>query len=118
MGDVFRSPETATLVVLIFAFAQIFVHMIYFLHMNTSSEGGWNMLALLFTAVLAVFTLAGSLLVMYPMNANMMPALSAPHVSTMPYADAESEQPRSRATRRVPHKLAPASLARFAPPGT
>src|SRR3546814_20608090 len=63
-------PETATLVVLIFAFAQIFVHMIYFLHMNTSPEGGWNMLALIFTAVLVVITLAGSLWVMYHMNAN------------------------------------------------
>ncbi|NGY04213.1 cytochrome o ubiquinol oxidase subunit IV [Solimonas terrae] len=84
MGDVFRSPQTATLVILIFAFAQIFVHMVYFLHMNTSSEGGWNMLALIFTAVLVVITLSGSLWVMYHMNANMMPAMSAHDMRNMP----------------------------------
>ena len=33
-----------------FAAVQIVVHMIYFLHMNTKSEGGWTMLALIFTA--------------------------------------------------------------------
>ncbi|WP_028080657.1 cytochrome o ubiquinol oxidase subunit IV [Solimonas soli] len=73
MGDVFKSNHTATVVVLAFAFVQIFVHMVYFLHMNTSSEGGWNMLALIFTGVLVIITLSGSLWVMYHMNANMMP---------------------------------------------
>ncbi|HET8882777.1 MAG TPA: cytochrome o ubiquinol oxidase subunit IV [Solimonas sp.] len=84
MGDVFRSPQTAMLVVLIFAFAQIFVHMVYFLHMNTSSEGGWNMLALIFTAVLVVITLSGSLWVMYHMNANMVPAPATHDMREMP----------------------------------
>jgi cytochrome o ubiquinol oxidase operon protein cyoD len=84
MGDVFRLPQTATLVILIFAFAQIFVHMVYFLHMNTSSEGGWNMLALIFTAVLVVITLSGSLWVMYHMNANMVPATVTHDVREMP----------------------------------
>ena len=73
MGDVFRSNQTATVVILAFAFVQIFVHMVYFLHMNTASEGGWNMLALIFTGVLVIITLSGSLWVMYHMNTNMMP---------------------------------------------
>jgi len=73
MGDVFKSNQTATIVVLAFAFVQIFVHMVYFLHMNTSSEGGWNMLALIFTGILVVITLSGSLWVMFHMNTNMMP---------------------------------------------
>jgi cytochrome o ubiquinol oxidase subunit IV len=47
---------------------------VYFLHLNTSSEGGWNMLALIFTLVLVVIALSGSLWVMYHMNVNMMPA--------------------------------------------
>ena len=83
MGDVFKSKSTAIIVLLVFAFAQILVHMIYFLHMNTSSEGGWNMLALIFTAVLVVITLSGSLWVMYNMNANMMPS-SAHEMRTAP----------------------------------
>lgn len=56
-----------------FAAVQIVVHMVFFLHMNFRSEGGWTMLALGFTLILVVITLAGSLWVMYHMNTNMMP---------------------------------------------
>lgn len=59
--------------VLAFAAVQIVVHMVYFLHMNPQSEGGWSMLALIFTMVLVVITLAGSLWVMHHLNTNMMP---------------------------------------------
>jgi cytochrome o ubiquinol oxidase operon protein cyoD len=49
--------------------------MIYFLHMNAKSEGGWNMLALVFTIVLVVITLSGSIWIMFHLNDNMMPAM-------------------------------------------
>jgi cytochrome o ubiquinol oxidase operon protein cyoD len=62
------------MVILGFAAVQIVVHMVYFLHMNAKSEGGWTMLALIFTLVLVVITLSGSLWVMYHLNHNMMPA--------------------------------------------
>ena len=74
MGKVIPNSGTAAAVILAFAAVQILVHMYYFLHMNTKSEGGWNMLALIFTLVLVVITLAGSMWVMHHMNANMMPA--------------------------------------------
>jgi cytochrome o ubiquinol oxidase operon protein cyoD len=74
MAKVFDKPNSTALVILAFAVVQIVVHMIYFLHMDAKSEGGWNMLALIFTLVLVVITLAGSLWVMYHMNTNMMPA--------------------------------------------
>lgn len=74
MGKVFSSSTTTAIVVLGFAAVQIVVHMVYFLHMNTRSEGGWTLLALLFTIVLVVITLSGSLWVMYHLNHNMMPA--------------------------------------------
>ncbi len=73
MGRVIEDPGTTALVVLGFGAVQIVVHMVYFLHMNTRSEGGWNMLALIFTLVLVVITLAGSLWVMFHLNHNMMP---------------------------------------------
>ncbi len=73
MGDVLPSKQATVFIIMGFAVVQILVHMIYFLHMNTSSEGGWNMLALIFTLVLVVITLAGSLWVMFNMNDNMMP---------------------------------------------
>ncbi len=65
--------STAALVIVAFAAVQIVVHMIYFLHMNTKSEGGWTMLALIFTVIILTIALAGSLWVMYHMNVNMMP---------------------------------------------
>ena len=77
MGKVFDKSSVTAIVILGIAAVQIVVHMIYFLHMNTKSEGGWSLLALLFTLVLVVITLSGSLWVMYHLNNNMMPM--APH---------------------------------------
>lgn len=75
-GGVGTSATTA-LVVMAFAAVQIVVHMVCFLHMNTRAEGGWSMMALIFTAVLVLILMAGSLWVMYHLNANMMPM--SPH---------------------------------------
>lgn len=73
MADIAISSQMVGLVIMAFAVVQIVVHMVYFLHMNTTSEGGWNMLALLFTIVITVIMIAGSLWVMYHLNTNMMP---------------------------------------------
>lgn len=59
-------------VVIAFAVAQVVVHMVYFLHMNSRSEGGWTLLALLFTILMVGIVLSGSLWVMYHLNADMM----------------------------------------------
>jgi len=75
MGDVLDSRSATVLIVLAFAVVQIVVHMIYFLHMNFQSQGGWTMLSLIFTLVLVFITLFGSLWVMYHMNVNMMPSM-------------------------------------------
>ncbi|RZL91786.1 MAG: cytochrome o ubiquinol oxidase subunit IV [Variovorax sp.] len=83
MGKVFEKPGLTAFVILGFAAVQIVVHMIYFLHMNAKSEGGWNMLALIFTVVLVVITLSGSLWVMFHLNHNMMP-VSAHEMRTKP----------------------------------
>jgi cytochrome o ubiquinol oxidase operon protein cyoD len=60
-------------IVVAFAVVQIVVHMIYFLHMNTTSDAGWTMMALIFTIIIVVIALSGSLWVMYHLNVNMMP---------------------------------------------
>ena len=78
MSGGFAKPSTTAVVVLGLAAVQIIVHMIYFLHMNTKSEGGWNMLALVFTIVLVVITLSGSIWIMYHLNDNMMPGVMDP----------------------------------------
>ena len=56
-----------------FAVVQIIVHMIYFLHMTPKAEGGWSVTSLLFTVIVIVIMLAGSLWVMHHLNSNMMP---------------------------------------------
>jgi cytochrome o ubiquinol oxidase operon protein cyoD len=68
------SAGVTAMAIMAFAFVQIIVHMVYFLHMDTKSEGGWTMMALVFTVVLVVITLSGSIWVMYHLNTNMMPA--------------------------------------------
>ncbi|SEK94166.1 cytochrome o ubiquinol oxidase operon protein cyoD [Roseateles sp. YR242] len=73
MGKGITSSSTLALVLLAFAAVQIVVHMIYFLHMNSKVEGGWSMLALIFTVAIVFIMLAGSVWVMFHLNANMMP---------------------------------------------
>ena len=75
MGKVFQRPGVTVAILLAFAAVQIVVHMVYFLHMNAKSEGGWSLLALIFTVVLVVIALSGSLWVMYHLNENMMPSM-------------------------------------------
>ncbi|HEY8023444.1 MAG TPA: cytochrome o ubiquinol oxidase subunit IV [Burkholderiaceae bacterium] len=75
MGKVFEKSSIAGLVLLTLAAIQVVVHMVYFLHMNTKSEGGWTMLALMFTGMLVIIMLSGSLWVMYHLNHNMMPGM-------------------------------------------
>ncbi|NJR78201.1 cytochrome o ubiquinol oxidase subunit IV [Sphingomonas corticis] len=75
MADGIVGPQTAAGICMVFAVVQILVHMVYFLHMNTKSENGWTMMALIFTVIVVVIALTGSLWVMYHMNANMMPGM-------------------------------------------
>jgi cytochrome o ubiquinol oxidase operon protein cyoD len=83
MAKVFDKPNVTAIVILAIAAVQIVVHMVYFLHMNSKLEGGWSLLALLFTLMLLVIMLAGSIWVMYHLNANMMP-VSAHDMKNMP----------------------------------
>jgi cytochrome o ubiquinol oxidase operon protein cyoD len=73
MSGALPSKQITALVIMAFAVVQIVVHMIYFLHMNTRSENGWSMMALIFTIVMVVIALSGSLWVMNHLNSNMMP---------------------------------------------
>ena len=77
MGNVLDDTLRTSIVIMALAAVQIVVHMIYFLHMNTKSEGGWTFMALAFTLTLVVITLVGSIWVMYHMDQNMMPM--SPH---------------------------------------
>ncbi len=89
MNQVIDNRAAAIAVVLILAVAQIVVHIVYFLHLDTRSEGGWNMLAFIFSTVLVVIVLGASIWVLYHENMNMMPGMmpatsQQPHTMTMP----------------------------------
>lgn len=84
MNKVIADSSTLGFVVLGFAAVQVVVHMIYFLHMNTKVEGGWSMLAMLFTLMVLIIMMAGSIWVMYHMNKNMMPTMSSQDMRNMP----------------------------------
>ncbi|HUC17627.1 MAG TPA: cytochrome o ubiquinol oxidase subunit IV [Acetobacteraceae bacterium] len=60
------------------AVVQMVVHLVYFLHMNRASSQSWNMAALVFTVIIVAILVAGSLWIMYHMNANMMPGMMPP----------------------------------------
>jgi len=73
MASPLASKQLIAFVIMAFAAVQVVVHMIFFLHMNTKSEGGWTVMALIFTLILVVIALSGSLWVMYHLTDNMMP---------------------------------------------
>ena len=66
-------PKNLTVLIIVaMAVIQVVVHLVYFLHMNTSSEERWNLVALLFTAMIIGIVVVGSLWIMYNLNINMM----------------------------------------------
>lgn len=80
MSGVIENKQLTSVIIMAFAAAQIVVHMICFLHMNAKSESGWILMALLFTIIIVVITLSGSLWVMYHLNANMMTGHDMSHM--------------------------------------
>lgn len=73
MTGALEDPRATAAWVIAFAFAQIVVHTLCFLHVNTQTEGGWTLLTLLFTVVIIAIVISGSLWIVYHLNSNMMP---------------------------------------------
>jgi cytochrome o ubiquinol oxidase operon protein cyoD len=66
-----KSVRMAT--ILVCAVTQIIVHLVYFLHLNNKSENGWNLIALVFSMIIIMIVVVGSLWIMWNLNYNMMP---------------------------------------------
>ncbi|WP_454915206.1 cytochrome o ubiquinol oxidase subunit IV [Xanthobacter sediminis] len=58
---------------------QVIVHLLYFLGVNRNSEEGWTLASAIFSAIILVIVLAGSLWVMHNMDENMMPMPQMDH---------------------------------------
>jgi cytochrome o ubiquinol oxidase subunit IV len=80
MTGAIENKTVTALLVMAMAAAQIVVHMVCFLHMNTKSEAGWTFMSLIFTVVVLAIALSGSMWIMYHLKVNMMP----PNMSQMP----------------------------------
>ena len=50
MNHVIADAQMAAFAIFAFAFVQIVVHTIFFLHVTTRSQGGWTLMALIFTS--------------------------------------------------------------------
>ena len=55
------------------AFAQIGVHLVFFLHLGTGPDHTNNILALAFGLLIVFLVIAGSIYIVSNLNANMMP---------------------------------------------
>ena len=65
--------ETALYVTItIFALAQLFVQVVFFLHLNTKSESRWNLMAFIFAAIVVLILVFGSIWIMVSLDYNMM----------------------------------------------
>ena len=72
-------PRAALLIAIgVFAVAQIGVHLVFFLHLNRSSEQRWNLVVLAYTVVILAILVGASVWIMYHLNSNMMPGQGGP----------------------------------------
>ena len=62
----------AMTIILLCAIAQVFVQLVFFLHMNTSSEQTWNLVSAVFIVVIVAIVVLGSVWIMQHLNHNML----------------------------------------------
>ncbi len=70
------TTDTVLAAILVFAVVQVFVHIVYFLHMDRSAEQRWNVLAFSFTILILVIVVAGSVWIMHNATTNMEHAMA------------------------------------------
>lgn len=73
MTGALSSMVATAIVIFGLALVQVIVHVVFFLHLDARSEGGWTLIAFIFTAVIVIIAIAGSIWIMYHLDANMMP---------------------------------------------
>jgi cytochrome o ubiquinol oxidase operon protein cyoD len=70
------SAATILAAILAFAVVQVFVHVVYFLHMDRSAEQRWNVVAFGFTLMILVIVVSGSVWIMHNATGNMEHAMT------------------------------------------
>jgi cytochrome o ubiquinol oxidase operon protein cyoD len=59
--------------VAVLALVQVVIHLIYFLHMDASEGGRWNLTSFFFAVMVAVILIGGTAWIMVNIAMNMMP---------------------------------------------
>lgn len=63
--------QSLILSVVLFAVAQLFVQVVFFLHLHKKSRPRWNMIVFIFTILIVAILVVGSLWVMHNLDYNM-----------------------------------------------
>lgn len=67
------SPKyVAVIGLVVAAVAQILVHLHYFLHLDRSKENTWNMISIVFTTLIVMIFIAGTVWVIFTLNLRLM----------------------------------------------
>ncbi len=66
------TPSARICGIVVLALVQLLVQLIFFLHLNFSSEARWNLISFVFTAIVVLILVFGSLWIMLSLNYNMM----------------------------------------------
>ncbi len=66
------SPLPLYFALVLLALIQLLVQVTFFLRLNAGAEGRWNLMAFLFTVLIVLVIVVGSLWIMFNLNYNMM----------------------------------------------
>jgi cytochrome o ubiquinol oxidase subunit IV len=66
------SPSGTLAAIATLAAVQVVVHLVFFLHLNSSSEQRWNVMAFAFTITAVLVLIVGTVFVMHDTSINMM----------------------------------------------
>lgn len=69
----FPTDDTMLFILSTLAISQLVVQLVFFLHLDKESKPRWNLMVLIFAAIIVFIIVGGSLWIMYHLNYNMTP---------------------------------------------
>lgn len=64
--------KTLTVMLMVLALVQLIIQVVFFLRLNATEEGRWSLMPFLFTILIVLVLVIGSLWIMINLNYNMM----------------------------------------------
>ena len=65
-------PLGLCIAIAVLALTQLFVQLVYFLHLSTDSEARWNLVSAVFAVMVVIIVLAGTMWIMFDLYDMMM----------------------------------------------